>query len=293
MKIGVGGCSGQLRMSADGSVIVGNLPDEVTGECQPHRYDGNGQWTAMGGEPGALPCGSGIASSYDTNNDTAVGLFWTAQLCRAIGGTWDVNAAMAGPRLDSTVPNRPTRGNGITQDGSVIVGWQDQETGFRTAAKWVNGVQEFILDNEGRLVGEALGVNSDGTVIYGAGYQGNVGGTGQGWLYREGEGMMPMGVGAVGRNIQSPVVDATEDGSTAIGITRNFDAFIQYGWIWNEQQGWQKFDDFLKGWGVRGWRDTIPSAISADGTVIGGYGINPDGAVQGFILLLKSQGNPN
>jgi len=296
--IGQGGCSGQLRMSGDGSMIVGNERDAM-GVCQPHRYEGNGQWIPMGSEPGALECGagSGIGSSYDINNDTAVGLFWTSQLCRAIGGTWDLNAATAGPRLATTVPNRPTRGNGITTDGSVVVGWQDQEDGFRAAVKWVNGVQETILDDAGSLVGEALGVNSDGTVVYGAGWQGGnpAGGgyTGQGWLYRAGSGMIPMGVGAYGRSIQSPALDATDDGSTVIGITRDFDAFIQYGWIWNETKGWQTFDDFMKGWGARGWTNTIPTAISDDGNVIAGWGFNPDGVPQAFVVNLKTTGNPN
>lgn len=96
-------------------------------------------WLPMGSEPGGLPCGSGVSSAYDTNNETAVGLFWRAQLCRAVGGTWDVAAGLAGPPLETTVPNRATRGNAINDDGANM--------------------------------GEAMGLTNDGTVMWGASYR--------------------------------------------------------------------------------------------------------------------------
>jgi uncharacterized membrane protein len=288
VNINGGGSGGQISISDDGSTIVGNdMNDE--GVYEAARYDGDGMWTTMGSEPGGLPCGSGVSSAYDTNNHTAVGLFWRAQLCKAIGGTWDVIAGVAGPELTSTVPNRPTRGNGITDDGTIVVGWQDSEVGNRLAVKWVNGVQEHILTEAGEPNGEAIGVNSDGTVIWGTSYR--YAGTGLGWLWVEGEGFTQMGTGAIGRSIQSVPLDATEDGNTVIGITRYFDTFTQWGWIWTEKKGWQNFDEYIKGNKAKGWSQMIPSAISHDGRFIAGYGINPDGTVQGWVLDQKATGN--
>lgn len=293
VQISAEGCSGQLKMSSDGSTIVGNVVGS-SGACEAARWDGGMNWTAMGGEPGGLPCGDSLSNAYDTNNTTAVGLFWRPQLCRAIGGTWNVLAGMAGPVLESTVPNRPTRGNGITDDGSVVVGWQDQEDGFRAAVKWVNGVQETILDDQGRLLGEAIGTNSNATVIWGTSWPGNQGfGDGRGWLFRAGKGFTPMGQGGLGRNIQSVPLGATEDGSVVIGITRDFDQFVETGWIWTAKRGWQLFDDYLKGQAGRGWQGVIPTVISDDGRYIGGRGINPSGGFQAFVLDTQASGNPN
>ena len=65
-----------------------------------------------------------------------------------------------------------TRANAVNDDGSVIVGFrQDQLTGERTAAKWVNGVPELILTDTGDFNGEAQAVSADGNTIVGGGYQ--------------------------------------------------------------------------------------------------------------------------
>jgi hypothetical protein len=289
VKIGNGCSGGQLKMSSDGSTIVGN-ERAADGKCEAARYDGTpGAWTTMGTAPGGLACGSGRSSSYDTNNDTAVGLFWTANLCRAIGGTWDVPAGIAGPELTSTVPNRPTRGNAITDDGSIVAGWQDAQTGFRQAARWVNGVQELITDDNGTVVGEVIAMNSTGTVMAGTGWQGDVGGTGQGWLWREGEGMIPMGVGGLGRNIQSVPIAVSEDGKTVVGLSRDFDNFIQIGWIWTEKGGWEQVEDFVKGGDAKGYTFLSATAVSADGSRIFGHSVGPNG-FEAYIIDRGSKG---
>lgn len=286
--VGIGGqyCSGIPKMSSDGTVVVSSVPDD-DGICQAGKWLGGQDWLPMGTEPGGVPCGT-LSSAYDTNNDTAVGLFWRPQLCKAIGGTWDLATGTAGPILPSTVPNRPTRGNGITNDGMIVVGWQDDEFGNRNAVRWVNGVQEYILDTDGQVHGEALGVNSTGSVMWGASYRYN--GVGQGWLYREGIGFEPMGRGGTGRNIQSPVLMASEDGSVVVGVTRDFDFFIQTGWIWTDKKGWSELNEFLKGQIAAGWNLDTPSVVSADGTIIAGRGFSPEGRTQAFIIDLKAKG---
>jgi len=59
-----------------------------------------------------------------------------------------------------------SRANGISSDGTVIVGWdQDPSTGWWRAAKWVNGVEELMAP--GTYCGAGQGVSSDGTWIVG------------------------------------------------------------------------------------------------------------------------------
>jgi uncharacterized membrane protein len=283
-----GGCgAGEPSISPDGTTIVGCYTNpEGAGEAA--IWQGGESWLGMGTEPGGVPCGSSLSSTYDNNGVTAVGLFWRAQICRAVGGTWDLASASAGPPLETIVPGSATRGNAITDDGSMIFGWQDDDFGSRLASRWIGGVHEYLTDG-GTLLGEVLGTNSDGSVYWGANY--GYDGTGRGWLYRNGQ-YEPMGVGAIGRNIQSPAIAASEDGSVVIGIYRDFDQFIQWGWIWTARKGFSRLDDYLKGQVPAGWRDIIGSAISPDGRFIAGYGINPDGAVQAFLIDFKATGKP-
>lgn len=277
VRIGDGCSGGNLKISSDGSTIVGN-ERAADGKCEAARYNGTpGNWTTMGTTPGGLACGSGRSSAYDTNNDTAVGLFWTANLCKAIGGTWDVVAGMATDELVSTVPNRPTRGNAITEDGSIVAGWQDAVTGFRQAARWVNGVQELIFDDEGNAIGEVIAMNRDGSAMVGVGWNGGMGGTGQGWLWREGKGFIPLGVGGLGRNIQSVPIAVSDDGNTVIGISRDFQNFIQIGWIWTDKGGWKQIEDFVKGGDAKGYTFLGASAMSADGSRFAGQAVGPNG----------------
>jgi hypothetical protein len=284
-----GGCdAGQVSIAPDGSMITGTAPD-ADGFCEAAKWIGGQDWQVMGSEPGAVPCGSSLSSSWDNNGTTAVGLFWRAQVCRAVGGTWDLASGTAGPALETIVPDRATRGNGITDDGSIIVGWQDAEDGSRLASRWIGGVHEFIVDAAGHYYGEVTGTNSNGSVMWGAAYQYD--GTGRAWLYRNGE-FLPMGVGGVGRNVQSSVSGATEDGSVAVGVATDFDLFKRDGWIWQAKKGFQKFSDFLKGQSANGWTELLPAAISRDGRFIAGWGTNPDGTPQAFIVDLKATGKP-
>ena len=92
-------------------------------------------------------------------------------------------------------------------DGNVIVGWQDQLTGERTAAKWTNGVEELILTDTGEFNGEALAVNANGGAIVGTNYA--LGGH-QAWIWREDECVRPIGR----KGGDWVAVDVSEDGKS-------------------------------------------------------------------------------
>jgi len=138
-------------------------------------------------------------------------------------------------------------------------------------------------------MGEAIGVNSTGTVIWGVNWRY---GTGQGWLFREGQGFIPIGQGGAGINIQTVPIAASEDGSTVVGVMRNFAPFIQQGFIWTEKRGYEYLNDLLKGQVAAGWNLDTPSAVSANGRFIAGTGINPDWMFQAFLIDLKASGSP-
>lgn len=284
--IGTDGCSGQARISPDGTSVVSNARDE-NGKCNAARWDGGQNWTTMGSEPGGLSCGQSLSSSYAYNGTTAVGLAWRAQLCKAIGGTWDVNSGMFAGILESTVENRPTRGNDITNDGNTVFGWQDAVFGTREAVRWDNGIQSHILSDNGLRNGEVIAANADGSAVVGTSYQ--VEG-GFAWLWREGRGMVKFGVQNGVLNIQTVPTGVSADGNTVVGVIRNFAFFEQKAFMWTEKKGFVYIEDFLKGQSADGWALEAAAHITEDGNTISGWGFNPNGQAQGWIIDLKATG---
>ena len=190
--------------------------------------------------------------------------------------------------LGTTIPNRATRANGIADDGT-IVGWQDAENGQREAVKWVNGVQEYILTNNGLTNGEAMAVNGPGTAIVGTNY--GYGIVQSGWIWQQGKGTTAIVEGPF-RVIPTAVSD---DGRTAVGNVIVTSGGDRRAFVWTEGKGVTYLDDLLKSKGgslAAGWQIQSLNAMSADGQIIGGWGINPNGEIEGFLVDLKETGKP-
>ena len=150
-------------ISGDGTTIVGcNVNSD--GKWNAAKWLGGTSWLDLGTVEGGVPCDFFLSGSWGVNQDgsLAVGLVWLPQLCRAGAGTWDLINGGPATDLPRLFEDSAARANAVNADGSVIVGWQDQPTGERTAAKWVNGVEELILTPDGGLNGEAQAVSADG-----------------------------------------------------------------------------------------------------------------------------------
>src|SRR4029453_14017484 len=170
-------------------------------------------------------------------------------------------------------------------DGSVIVGWQDQPTGERTAAKWVNGVEELILTQSGQFNGEAHAVSADGRTIVGEGYAFGH----QAWVRREGEGVSPLGGGRHGTRKRTYVaLDVSDDGHRAVGFIHG-GRFKERAFLWSDQEG-LLLATFLTNQGAvipDAWTLFLSPIISADGNTIYGWGTNPDGLIEMFKVVLN------
>ena len=167
--IGDGCPSGLPAISGDGTTIVGCHVD-AQGKWNAAKWLGGTSWDDLGTIDGGVSCDAFLSGAYGVNEDgtLAVGLMYLPQLCRASAGTWDLRSEETAllPNMFGT-DKTYTRANAVNADGTVIVGWQDQLTGERTAAKWVNGVEELILTQDGSLNGEAQAVSADGNAIVG------------------------------------------------------------------------------------------------------------------------------
>ena len=277
-----GGCgSGTASVSADGGTIVSCMADEFGVETAA-KWLGGTDWQSLGSVAGAVPCDTNLSSSWDVSGDgsTAVGLVWLAQLCRAHGGAWDLRGGGPATDLGSTVPNAASRANAISADGHVIGGWQDNEFGERQGAIWRDGVEEPVLTSAGEHVGEVAFVNHDGSVIAGSNLPY---GGGSAWVSSARRGFTAIESPSVFWQIF--LVAASDDGSLAVGVARTQNG-LQKAWIWKAQGG--KFlwaDDYMAKNGLAsGWQIASLAAVSADGLTLAGWGLNPNGDIEGFVL---------
>ncbi len=279
--IGDGCFSGLPAISGDGRTVLA-CHTNAQGLWNAALWVGQTNWQDLGTVAGGVPCDLFLSGAYgmNRNGSLGVGLLYLATLCKANGGTWDLTNDAPATVLTSLFGETTySRANAVNADGSVIVGWQDQLTGERTAAKWVNGVEELILTQNGEFNGEALAVNANGRAIVGTNYA--YGGH-QAWIWREGEGVSP-----IGRNVGDWVaVDVSDNGRVVVGLVRRgstSDAFI-----WGKGSGASSLYTFITDRGAvvpAGWTLNAASLISADGNTIYGWGFNPDGLIEMFKVV--------
>jgi hypothetical protein len=223
------------------------------------------------------------STGYDISDDgTVVGLsFDDGFVGAAVAFKWT-----AADGMTALAVNRPanySRANAISADGHVIVGWNDQDDGGRTAVIWIDGVQNDVADADGIAVGEAGAVSADGQFVAGSSYTDNDGNSGA-WRWSAATGVqmvpgMPFAFGISG------------DGKTVVGSTGFFDIPPRSPMIWREGVGTVPLGDFLAeqgitipdGWDLSGGLD----AISADGQLLGGWAFGPLG-MQSYLIRLDS-----
>ncbi len=226
--------------------------------------------------PGSQGCPD-LSNAYAVSNGGAVvvGLGWDG--CHATAFRWE---ASTGTVNLGSLDGFASRANDVSADGSVIVGWDDAQDGTRRGARWVNGVESLLSTSE--FLGGAEAVSADGTVAVGgnAGSRGN-----QAYRWTEQAGPRLLGKLPGGGNLSGAFAFAvTDDGQVVVGASG---AQFRDAFVWTSATGMIKLQDYLVGLGVTGldgWRLDTALAISADGTTIAGWGVNPDGRVQSWLV---------
>lgn len=275
--------SGRTLISHDGTKIASSITNPNTGFNEVSVYNmANSSWAYLGG---LIPTGSdgSVSSTWGMSGDgnVIVGLGWlNAGDAHAI--KWDTQNGMTD--LGSMVSGRSSRANAVNADGSVVVGWQDDVSGSRNGAKWVNGVESYILDGSGNNVGEAGDVSADGSTIIGESMPNPFvwnATTGLTYITHPNASMWFRG-GATG---------ISADGSTVIGFFRPFPgpAAMGEGFIWTAAGGRLNLNDYAVSLGIntQGVTMALPLAISQDGKKIAGIGVNASGAVAFYLDLTQ------
>jgi probable HAF family extracellular repeat protein len=275
------GNSGNVDVTSDG-LTVGGTWTNPNGDSEAGLVTGG--VTTFLGDLGAQS-GSSVTSFYSMNDDASavVGLAWvTAGQAHAF--KWTPGSGMQD--LGAFNANRSSRANGVSNDGNVVVGWDEHSTGFRRPSYWV-GASEFLIAD---APGEAWGTNDDGSVIVG---------TLEGELFRWDavNGAVKLGLlpGSAGGD-DAFGMSVSDDGDTIVGWNGNaffgtpFRAFV-----WRPGAGMVVLEDLLVALGAAnaaGANLTFANNVSADGrTISGATGAFPT-PVNGFVATLPEVATP-
>jgi probable HAF family extracellular repeat protein len=275
-----GSASRASGTSADGAVVVG---DGDANNGSPPTASAGFRWTAQTGAQriAALP-GSPLCAAAGVSGDGAV----VAGTCVQANNTAFRWTAATGPVALSRLgpgSNQQGTATAISRDGSVIAGaGHPVLTG---AAIWSADGSATIL---GKLPGDAEGVatalSSNGSVV--AGVSTSNTGTLHAFRWTSQSGMVDLGAGGGGL----PGTFATsisDDGRIIVGWGPSPSGDMAL--IWDADRGWRRLDTVLAvdyRTQVPGWTLNRATAISGDGRGIAGYGTNPQGQTEAWIVNL-------
>ncbi|HEU4665564.1 MAG TPA: hypothetical protein VFS55_16160 [Dokdonella sp.] len=161
--------------------------------------------------------------------------------------------------------------------GDVVVGFGEPapDDFTRYGLRWDNGVPSWITDAQGQRVGQAIGCNSDCSVIVGAGVENGLGDP-RAWRWRAGVGLeyldLPEGAQA---DAVTYAFESSEDGNVVVGSYVVFDPNLgptNHGFYWTAADGPQDITAFLAGWGIEfgaaDWVDLLVVGVTPDGRTL-------------------------
>ncbi|MCC7011657.1 MAG: hypothetical protein IT454_03760 [Planctomycetes bacterium] len=262
-----------------------NHPVVSNAETAARWSASTGLWTLLPGLGGVS--GTSVSSSYDMSADgqTVVGLAWVnageahAFKWTPSGGTIDIG------RYWFPGWGYQSRANGVSADGSVIVG---KANGSR-ATRWSNGTGAYLgsLDPSNPQFGssEAYGVSPNGQYIVGNSYY-------RAFLWDATNGMRSLGaLGTPGFGNAGYAWGVSDDGRTVVGWSgSNF--LNSQAIIWRDgMTQCENLRDYLFQLGIvaayNDWQELkLASDVSADGTKIVGYGVTVFGNTESFLVDL-------
>jgi uncharacterized membrane protein len=269
---GLGGFFGTRANAAsfNGAVVVGeaNTPDGTVGF----------RWTESEGMV-ALSGSAGWAVDISADGTVIVGLS---------GEIWKQEEGPI-PLPDPECCFDGIQPSAISADGSVVVG-SAYITSTPSPYRWIDGVGADIF-LQGQPNAYPSDTSADGSVIVGILDYGNDSADAFRWTDSDGLEVMPPP-----DNYNVPPLSAalavSADGSIIAGHTgqyhtseywENLDAAV-----WDEVRGWRRIDEILTRGGIdpTGWHLSEATDISADGRVVVGYGINPDGNREAWMAVI-------
>ncbi len=294
--------------SADGSVIVG-AGNALQGPSDP--FPGNVategfRWTAAGGMQslGYLPYGGyyEIATGVSANGSVVTG--YSDGSLSAIAYRWTESDGL---QPIGTLPHGGSaysQATAISADGLVIVGESGGTVGAssgRQAFQWtaLSGIS-VLTPLSGATSTTALAVSADGSVVVGNSYIPSCLECEPSLLFRNNavrwtnQGPATLLGQVPGGDRGSAARAVSADGSVIVGMSQvNPDDPLtgSQAFVWTPDAGMQRLFDILVmqgATGFTGWTLLDATGVSADGRTIAGYGLNPTGRSQAFVVTLNA-----
>jgi len=316
-------------LGADGNSYRRSLIDKMESMGYMGRYNiETDEWTPLGdlGFYDQAYASGGYAISGDGKTVVGLSRYSQPDLTRigasAHASAWNEDAGFIdlGSLYDNT--GRSTRANAVSYDGSVIVGWQDQNGPWHSAVWRKNeeggyGPNEYILidpdgdDWEGNYPRQCSAVSLDGKWIGGYGSSINSGPLFKGaedddsqianqpWIWSEEDGFKRLGMPAefVGNTVAvANVTGINNDGTTVVGFITVGNTM--YAFIWTEDGGIKTLNDYMANvlnYNMDNYQLCSILSMSPNGRYITGWGINNQTmSIMSFqIDLLMSSGIKN
>ena len=276
----------EILKDADGSDFRVNEPSlSGDGSVVVYYFDEGYQWTASNGVELLSPASGGtrsLALGVNDDGSAIVGYSEISGIDYATLWTSPTNAQNLGI-LGTNSPR--SLASDVSGDGSVVVGSTSVDVGNRNAFRWTNETGMVALG-----LGTATAVSRDGKVVVGV----DITGPSLAFRWAQASGNVSLGDLPGGIN-QSVAFGVSADGSVVVGNGEDEEG--RNAFIWTEAGGIRSIKDVLAndfglGSDVNGWNIFHASAVSWDGKVIVGYGVNPDGNSEAWVASLRQSTIP-
>ncbi len=288
-RISVGDVEGEAYSISNNGTVVGRFRDSsLTVGGNPvlrAGYWANNQWNGLEGITGVPPLDDhDFTHAYGINSEgnKIVGMVWHANW-RVEACYWSIPDTGIG--LLGQTGNYNSRANVISNDGSIIAGWDGLDTGPDRRAFYWDPLPHFMGGFDPTyLVGECNGMNSDGSVITGSSIWPFVWTDATGMQQVVADSSSYWSGSALGVSDNGIIVGYVDPGSF------NYQAFIK-------KPGWSDIvymknfiEDTLGITTFPNWYFAFASTISADGNKIG-ISAYPPGSPFSHALLLTLDTN--
>lgn len=263
--------------NADGGVVVGT-GFTATG-FMAFRWE-DGAMELLGDLPGGAASSFGSRVSGDGSvvvGDSSSKMSREAFRWTASGGMVGLGDFEGGTAMSAAMD--------VSADGSALVGYGASANGFE-AFRWTASDGLVALGDlpGGGHFAQGVGVSSGGDFVVGR----SLSGSGQeAFLWSAGAGLQGLGDLEGGR-FESVANGVTEDGSLVVG--RGTSAAGAEALVWTPSTGTMRLADYLTdeaGLDLSGWRLLDATGVSADGSVIVGFGLAPGAGQQAWMARLR------
>lgn len=280
-------------VSADGSVVVGESSSAASDCCgEAFRWSLETGMMPLGDLPGGFDHSQSSAQDVSADGSVIVGMGSSTTSINGEPFRW-TSASGLNPLLSLSQNFSSNTALGVSADGSVIVGSQPSDNGAE-AYRWTAETGAVGLDNENDRFQSsgANAVSADGLVVVGRGGStrlpenttipifGDPSLMTEGFRWTESSGLVGLGLRPGGDF--SIANDVSADGSVIVGFGSGQSRHSAL--VWTAANGWENIADLLTKSGIDldGWKLEEATGISANGSVVVGFGINPDGNTEAW-----------